>query len=98
MISYTMEEFQVLFELCGGKPGYGPPFVYDKQFIHLGTPLGITTIEWETLYCIIMNKGSDVPSERGLLGTFLREVPLREIPHWIHKYPELARWRLRIGK
>lgn len=112
MIPYTEEDFMVLFG--GHNRDLDSVFnSYNFDDIHtymnpvaLRLPSGKTIRAlWPTLRRIILNYGRPESDQSKHWNTedmslvyFIHEVPFNRVPLLIHDYPELAKWRLKVGK
>jgi hypothetical protein len=97
MSAYTNEDFMVLFRMMGENQDTILDSFNDR--VQLNTPVGSVSIRWSELQELILkNSLYEWITATQDIESFLHGVPFNRIPLHLHDYPELARWRLRIGK
>lgn len=95
MKHYTTDEYQQLIGMLEKKIDVGKK--YDKFIIHLNG-MGYIIAE-NSIFDYIFNATKiNQLKKNSVLIKFLHSTPLKKVPLYMNKLPELCKWRLRIGK
>jgi len=104
MNTYTDEEIKNLLDSLEWGNNNWPYDDYDEAFTYIQVapqpPGEPADIRQKMLLIEILRLFTDIkaPFHDRHLQQFLLTVPLDDVPLYINTYPELANWRLRIGK